>query len=126
MGDLLHHIIDSINPACLCATSETILCELGKCLSSGKKHKLPSISMKFIWSSFHKLRVSSASITKTWKSFLCAAEVPTMLCIEQQLTMQLLLDRSIKKLIAVEAESLRSMEPKLSRPLTLFECNGIR
>ena len=102
-----------------------LMSELGKCLSAGKRHKLPSLKQGAVWTAFHRLR-SRVDVSHAWSAFI-ATNVPASHQNEPELAMQMILDRGLKKMISNISEGAR-LPPQTSsvKPLTTKETNAVR
>ena len=88
-------------------------------------HKLPSVIAGEIWRRFHQLRCQK-EVVSSWKSQLSGLNVPKEHRKEWQLTLQLLMDEIIEKLLKSQADSLHSDPAGASPPLKIGEENAIR
>ena len=104
-----------------------ITSHLDTCLLAGKKHKLPSVAQGAVWSAFHRLRLKQ-DIRHAWKSFV-VINLPAPLHNENELALQIVLDRVLKKMISFKANVSKNPavnSARQPRPLTYVESNGIR
>ena len=77
-----------------------LLSELGSCLLDGRKHKLPSLGEAAVWTAFQRVR-NGEEVLGAWKDFIEASSPQAE---EVNFTLQLILDRALKKMLRNEAE----------------------
>ena len=106
--------------------SQWLVASVQTCLEHGYACQLPSNITSEIWKRYHELRCRK-DVTCTWSSYLSALNVPDECLEESELTLQLLMDRIIEKLLERKANSQASntITPP-SVPLRIGEENAIR
>ena len=106
--------------------SHLLISKVNICLHAGKKHKLPSLAQGAVWSAFHKLRIWNSDLKKAWTAFISGN--PLSHHHEQELALQIILDRLLKQMLKIKADTVRPyIATKESvNPLTLFEKNAVR
>ena len=101
-----------------------LVSRISACVSAGDGRKLPSAKCCVIWATFHQLR-SSQDIKTAWAGVF--EEIPESGPCDVQVTLQLLLDRLLKKIIHNQAETTRKKQlDKPMRKLTSRESNTVR
>ena len=124
-GQKVGELLDQIKDCDYHHLAVHILTELSKCLCTGRKHKLPSLAQSAMWTAFHKMRARE-DIRQTWKVFITSNVLDVDLK-EYELSLQLLLDRGMKKLIKNSAELLKHHQgPERNMSLTIYESNAVR
>ena len=121
VGGVLEYI-ETMDKKGMIELSESLTSALIRCLNAGSARKLPSAAQAKVWSEFHSMR-SGEQIKATWFSF-----IPSPFK-EVTLTLQLLLDRMLKRMISMRAKSVAdSFHTSIGyvKPLTKFENNAIR
>ena len=98
------------------------------CITSGYMHKLPSAAQASVWSTFHQLR-GNQEIKQAWEVFV-STHISESSQHECELTVQLLFDRLLKKLLHNKADAKKQStarsQPNSVRPLTAMESNAVR
>ena len=90
--------------------------------------KLPSARLALMWSKFHHLR-SSPELIEAWRAFMQLQDGLECSSREAHLTLQILLDRILKKIIhnlGEAASNKKKREAKPSQKITAMESNAIR
>ncbi len=102
---------------------------MDRCLIRASQiHHLPAAVQCTIWSEFHSTRCSLET-KRIWETLIC--KIPEAQSQEHQFTMQILLDRILKRLIKSKAQKkLDGLSSALAnvqtQPLTMLESNAIR
>ena len=100
-----------------------LISKVSGCIVSGYKYKLSSAAQSSVWSTFHQLHVSQ-EMKQIWVVFV-STHLPESCRQESELTLQLLLDRLLKKLLHNKADATKqstaSSQANSVRPLTAME-----
>lgn len=118
---LLLTSLESGNPEA-CHFGDFITAKLSQLLEKSKR-ALPSAMMGKVWSSYHRFRFDPRVATK-WMKLLDSLRTGEVE--EAELACQLLMDRSLKKLIANHEEATRVNAATFMGVLTMRERNAIR
>ena len=125
---LLLEEIDRIEAERVTEMAILLISQASSCISSGNKHKLPSAAQVSVWSSFHQRR-GSPKIKQVWGVFV-SSHIAESCRQESELTLQLLFDRLLKKLLhnkaAAKKQNTAGTQDDSVRPLTAMESNAVR
>ncbi len=93
-----HRAQESLKKLCLWLVSST-----QACLEHGYSHHLPSHVVGEIWRQFHVLRCEKRIIS-IWESYLAMLSLPQVIHQESELTLQLLLEETLRRKIKIRAD----------------------
>ena len=101
-----------------------MLTQLGNCLYAGKKHRLPSLGEAAVWTAFQRIR-NGEEILGAWKAFM---EKSNLQAEEVDFTVQLFLDRAIKKMLSNIADCMLTTTQLTSNEeaMTPLQSNAVR
>ena len=98
---------------------------LEACIRAGDRCRLPSAKAGRMWSAFHCLRVD-AGLRATWSNFLLGIKLPASLNAHSLLALQFVIDRLLKKLIAMKSDKRgKETAKRCLSTLTLREQNAV-
>ena len=86
-----------------CETLVGLISKLKACLQAGDRYRLPSSKAARVRSSFHRLRVDPDHKV-AWANFLSSIHLPVTLQVHSTFTLQLVVDRLLKKLISMRVK----------------------
>ena len=122
MDELLHFLEDRGEDQ-MTEVAASLITKVHTCLTSGAKSKLPSAVQGTLWNNFHKLR-NSDEVKRIWSSFVSSSQACACEC---ELTLQLLLDTMLKKMLENKASVVqRAVSSESAAELTLREKSVVR
>lgn len=122
---LLDYIMKTLDDSCCASIAATLIAACNTCLVAGKKYKLPSLSHGAVWSAFHQMRTRE-DILHAWNVFVLS-NIPISHRKESKFTLQIILDRMLKKMIKNKALHLEGCSyGEAVRPMTCNESNATR
>ena len=115
--------LGKIKKTLIADVSILLVTRITACIAQGNGRKLPSAQQAVIWSSFHQLR-ASPEIQEAWSAFV--KHIPELCQPDANLTLQILLDRLLKKMIHNRAEAVKKKHVVKPGNLTPKEANAVR
>ncbi len=116
-------LLESLQDQQIDSIAVVLLTQLGSCLYAGKKHRLPSLAEAAVWTAFQRMR-NGEEIMGEWKKYIEASSPQAE---EADFTLQLILDRGLKKMLSNAAESMNTTtEVASNQALTQVQSNAIR
>ena len=123
LGVLLDAVL-SLEVEKIADIAQSMITSVNECIA-GNRQKLPSAAQAALWTDFHQLRTSK-EMKQTWNIFL-AAHVPNSSNSEPNVTLQLLLDRLLKKMLSNKVIQINEESQAAPvKPLTAMESNAVR
>ena len=105
--------------------TKLIVSKIGDCITQASRRKLPSAKSSVLWYNFHQLR-DCPEIIESWRVFM-ELNIPECSTSDAHLTLQILSDHLLKKMIHNQAEEVRKkVTIKPLEQLPPRESNAVR